>query len=113
MRDHSLLLIITDTNGNSNIVELPRFDRIMECDIRVLDEHLNDLVNATRFVSDAKLSSSLTSLMSTSELVSFSSTPGTSSALSLDSDSFLESSEFMESMFPFIFANYVLIFVSF
>uniref|UniRef100_A0A914RDR4 Uncharacterized protein n=1 Tax=Panagrolaimus davidi TaxID=227884 RepID=A0A914RDR4_9BILA len=39
--------------------------------------------------------------MSTSELVSFSSTPGTSSALSLDPDSFLESREFMENEYGF------------
>uniref|UniRef100_A0AC34GMG6 Uncharacterized protein n=1 Tax=Panagrolaimus sp. ES5 TaxID=591445 RepID=A0AC34GMG6_9BILA len=101
MSEHSLFMIVTDVNGNSNVIELPRFDRVADCDLRVLDEQLNDLANAAKYVSSAQLSSSLTSFISTSELVSFSSSPGTSSSLSLDSDSFLESSEFMESEYGF------------
>ena len=99
LKDESLLLIITEIGGASSVIEIPKFQRLVDCDARVFEEYLVDAVNGASFISQKQLGSSLTSMISCNQLLSFSLSPGTSSSLSLGFDSFLEIHDYMESTF--------------
>lgn len=89
--------MITERKGLTSVVEIPGFERLLECDARVFDEYLQEAVNGSKHISETRLCSSLTTLISSAEVLSFSDVPGPSTSMSLGYDSFLETSDFMKA----------------